>query len=179
MTEERFKECVDLILKKDKNGLNEIYKEYNGYIYATIYGVLGQRENAEDVTSEFFIKLWQIAGQYQSGHGHKGYMATIARNMALDFLRKHKKEVLRDEFTDAELAEEEERPPTRVEEEAADLKVEEALSKLKPNESTVIRMKVLSDLTFEEIAKELEKPLGTVTWWYREGIKKLKNLGYS
>ncbi len=179
MTDEHFNECMSRIVQKDKSALNEIYVEYNTYIYKTIFGILGQRENAEDVAVDFFMKLWQIAEQYKNGTGHKGYLATIARNMALDFLRKRKHEVLRDEFTDAELAEEEERPPTQAEEEAADMRLEEALSKLKPAERQVISMKVLSEMTFQEIADSIGKPLGTVTWWYREGINRLKKCGYA
>ncbi|MCQ2521188.1 MAG: RNA polymerase sigma factor [Lachnospiraceae bacterium] len=178
MTDEQFNACMQRIREKDKNALNEIYVEYNAYIFRTIYGVLNQRENAEDVSVDFFMKLWQVAEQYKEGKGHKGYLATIARNMALDFLRKHKREVLRDEFTDAELAEEEQRPPTRAEEEAADIRLEDMLSKLKPAERQVVSMKVLSEMTFQEIADELGKPLGTVTWWYREGINRLKRCGY-
>lgn len=74
--------------KGDKTGLKEIYEAYISYIYAVIRGVVKNKENAEDLTAEFFIKLWNMADQYKAGSGHKTWMTVIARNMAIDFMRK-------------------------------------------------------------------------------------------
>ena len=54
----------------------------------------------------------------------------------------------------------------------------EALNTLKPAEKQIIDMKVLSEMTFAEIAQTLNIPMGTVTWRYREAIKKLRRCGY-
>ena len=43
----------------------------------------------EDVVSEFFIRLWNLADTYRSGKGHRAWLAAIARNMAIDLLWKH------------------------------------------------------------------------------------------
>ncbi len=94
MNEQQFENAVARMVQGDKTGLKEIYLNYAGYIYRIIYEVLQNKENAEDVTSEFFIRLWDKAEQFKPGNGHKGYLAVIARNMAVDFLRKHKKEEL-------------------------------------------------------------------------------------
>lgn len=94
MNEQQFENAVARMVQGDKTGLKEIYTSYAGYIYRIIYEVLQNKENAEDVTSEFFIRLWNKAEQFKPGSGHKGYLAAIARNMAVDFLRKHKKEEL-------------------------------------------------------------------------------------
>ena len=94
MNEHQFEEAVARMVRGDKSGLKEIYENYIGYIYRIIYDVLQNKENAEDVTSEFFIRLWDKAEQFKPGSGHKGYLATMARNMAIDFLRKHRREEL-------------------------------------------------------------------------------------
>ncbi|MCR4788849.1 MAG: RNA polymerase subunit sigma-70, partial [Lachnospiraceae bacterium] len=57
LTEEQFNNCIKAILDKDKSGLREIYDAYLDYIYRIVLGVVGRKEDAEDVTSEFFIKL--------------------------------------------------------------------------------------------------------------------------
>ena len=94
MTQEEFNECMARIKSGDKEGLKDIYTAYLSYIYTIVYGIVNSKENAEDITSEFFIKLWEIADQYKpQSNGHKAYLATVARNMALDFLRKNKREV--------------------------------------------------------------------------------------
>lgn len=181
MTDEAFGLSIQKILSGDKSGLREIYDEYLEYIYRIVYGVVGRKEDAEDITSEFFIKLWQTADNIKTGGGHKGYMATVARNMSIDFLRKHKREVL-ESFT----KEEEENIPAyepvsdsdTEAEVIEDVSLKEALKELKPAEAQIINMKVLSEMTFAEISQTLNIPMGTVTWRYREAIKKLRRYGY-
>ena len=102
MTEHQFEQAIGRMVRGDKTGLKEIYENYLGYIYRIIYEILRSKENAEDVTSDFFIRLWDKAGQFKPGTGHKGYLAAMARNMAIDFLRKHKREELTDMLQDLE-----------------------------------------------------------------------------
>ena len=183
MTDQQFNEAISRIRKKDKSALKEIYEEYIAFIYHTVLNIVNNKETAEDITSEFFIRLWEKADQYKEGNGHKGYMATIARNMAIDHIRKYKKEELM-----AGVSDDEEIPdrletspdPSGSPEETVvnNLTVEQALEKLKPVYRQIITMKVLSDMTFKEIASVLEMPMGTVTWNYREAIKQLRRFGY-
>lgn len=181
MGEEQFNACIQSILDGDRKGLRQIYDAYLPYIYQIVLGIVGQKEDAEDITSDFFIKLWQNASSYKKGNGHKGYMATIARNMAIDFLRKHKREQL-ESFT---VTDEDESPTKEyessdnVEEQVIeDVSLQEALATLKEPERIVVDMKILSEMTFQEISDILHVPLGTITWRYREAIKKLRRYGY-
>ncbi len=188
MNERQFEEAVARIVEGDKTGLKEIYENYVGYIYRIIYEVLQNKENAEDVTSEFFIKLWNKAGQFEPGHGHKGYLATMARNMAVDFLRKYKKEELTAMLQDIGAEPEEDasqpRPQqwdgvNKVEQEVVgDMAIRQALETLKPAERQIVSLKVLGELTFKEIAECMKIPMGTVTWKYQNAIGKLRRCGY-
>lgn len=178
MEDHVFDRCMERIRQGDKDALKEIYIAYGGYIFHLILGILGNRENAEDVTSEFFIKLWDIADKYQAGTGHKGWLSRVARNMAIDFLRANRREIPYDsEEYEFETAADEGRDTTE-EEAVGNLTVEEALAKLKPAEREVVHLKIVGDFTFEEIAAMLGSPMGTVTWRYREAIKKLRRCGY-
>lgn len=196
MTEEQFYNCIVRIRNKDKSGLKDIYDAYMPYIYTILFGILQNRENAEDVASEFFIKLYTNADGYQPGNGHKGYLATIARNMAIDYIRKHKREILTADFSGSDgtengttstsedgetgyLRKQADTTESEVEEQViGEISLQEALAKLKPEERTIIDMKILGELTFKEIAAVLAIPIGTVTWRYREGIHKLRRCGF-
>lgn len=190
MTDREFDVCMERIVNGDKNALKEIYDEYLRYIYSVIYTMVQSKEDAEDITSDFFIKLWTGAEKYKSGTGHKGYMATIARNMTIDFLRKHGRELLIAEFEETnddsedssglsgsqKLQAANEKPLDEAVIENIDMA--RALEKLKPAEKEIINMKIMSDMTFQEISDVLKKPMGTVTWLYREAINKLRRCGY-
>lgn len=188
MTEVQFEACMERIKQGDKEGLKEIYQAYIAFIYSIVFEKLRNKENAEDITSEFFIKLWDKAELYQPGNGHKGWMATIARNMAIDFLRKHGREELTDILHDGE-EESESRVSAQsiyrgeiespVEKSVVDhLALRQALETLKPTEREILNLKIMGDLTFKEIAIILHMPMGTVTWKYREAIKRLRRYGY-
>lgn len=189
MNEQQFENAVARMVQGDKTALKEIYISYAGYIYRIIYEVLQNKENAEDVTSDFFIRLWDKAGQFKPGSGHKGYLAVIARNMAVDFLRKHKKEELTFLLQDlgGEEGEEEKKGSrklaedklSQVEEQViGSMTIRQALGMLKPSERQIISLKVLGEMTFKEIAAAMEIPMGTVTWKYQNAIKKLRRCGY-
>ncbi|NTV78218.1 MAG: RNA polymerase sigma factor [Clostridiales bacterium] len=174
MSEEQFEKCMRLMIQGDKGALKEIYENYLSYIYSIVYRILENRENAEDVTSEFFIKLWDIGDKYQFGGQHKGWLATIARNMALDYMRKRKHEQLTDE-----VIEQADYENSRVEQDViGELTIQNALATLSKEEKEVVNMKVMGDLTFKEIARVLQIPMGTVTWRYQNAIKKLRRWGY-
>ena len=85
----------------DRQALKEIYEAYLPYLYTVVFGVLQNKEDAEDVSTDVFLRLWETADRYKPGSGHKGYLATIARNMAIDHLRKRGREVLVDDLTGA------------------------------------------------------------------------------
>ncbi len=189
MTEDRFEWCIDAMNRGDRDGLKEVYEEYGSYIYGIVRQLLPSKEEAEDITADFFIKLWEKSGSYKKGHGHKGWMATIARNLAVDHLRKHKREVLLDFQAEREEGESgmpasatgilKDESPDIATQVTAEVSMEEALSTLKEAERQVIHMKIMADMTFQEIADILRIPIGTVSWRYREAIKKLRRCGYA
>ncbi|MBQ7780901.1 MAG: sigma-70 family RNA polymerase sigma factor [Lachnospiraceae bacterium] len=191
MTEGKFEACIVAMNNGDKDGLREVYEEYISYIYGIVRGLLANKEEAEDITSDFFIRLWEKSETYKPGSGHKGWMATIARNMAIDYIRKRKREEPvdfsenREEDTGgvsagkkAEMIQAGEKSNSVEEQVIADMTIKEALALLKESERRVVHMKIMGQMTFQEIADILEEPMGTVAWRYRQAIKTLRRCGY-
>lgn len=189
MTNEQFEAAVARMLRGDRSGLKEIYEAYIGYIYRIVFEMLQNKENAEDVTSEFFIKLWDKAGSYRPGSGHRAFLTVMARNMAIDFFRKYRREeltaMLQDIGTDPEAEHLSGQPlhGGRADQTTEDIVVEDislqaALAALKEAERQIVSMKVLGELTFKEISTIMNIPMGTVTWRYQNAIKKLRRCGY-
>lgn len=172
MTEARFEKCIRAMNRGNRDGLKEVYEEYVSYIYHIVRGLLQNREEAEDVTSEFFIRLWEKSEAYKPGNGHKGWMATIARNLAIDHIRRYRREEVTDDFST-------EKVQSSLEDQViVQISMQEALAGLKESERRIIHMKIMGELTFQEIADILQEPLGTVSWRYREALKKLRRCGF-
>ena len=208
MEDKEFDLCMSRMADGDKDALKAIYENYRAYIYHFLLGILKSKEDAEDVASEFFIRLYKNASKYKPGSGHKTYITTIARNMAIDFLRaKGRESLIEDIFpqksddsdvyitedmitagttaggmgvmADEGAAEDAASADVTANEAIGKVTMEEALSKLKPPEPQIIHMKFALDMTFAEIAEALKIPMGTVTWKYREAIGKLRRCGYA
>lgn len=180
----------------DKSALRDVYEAYLPYIYAIVLGVVNRREQAEDVTSDFFIRLWEISDTYKAGNGHRAWLARIAKNLAIDSMRKSKREVLSEMIDEGNVVSGDapdtgsrkgsEGNPSKLagagsaveSKVVADISVDEALRMLTEKEREVVRLKVMGELSFKEIAKVLKQPMGTVTWRYRNAMKKLRGCGY-
>ncbi len=176
MTDREFDECMSAIAMGDKDSLRIIYDEYLKLIFAVVYDTIKQREEAEDITSDFFIKLYSIAKTYRPGNGHKRWLVTIAKNMAIDRIRKLDREMLYDEIPDGEQAAKGAGENTSREDERIiqKLTLKQAMDTLKPEEREIIDLKVVGGFTFREIAEMMNKPPGTVTWLYNNAINKLR-----
>jgi RNA polymerase sigma-70 factor (ECF subfamily) len=174
VTDREFEKCVKKILKNDKDGLREIYDQYRVYIYSCMWKIVQNKENAEDLTADFFIKFWETADKYKFGGKHRAWLATIARNMAIDFVRKNKKMILSDEMPETG-----DSNTSGMEElVVGNMFLKEALETLNEGEQEVVHLKIVGELTFKEIAKVLKLPMGTITWRYQNAIKKLRRCGY-
>ncbi len=171
MDDQRFEGNIRRICQNDREGLKNIYEDYCPMIFSVVSDILKNREDAEDVTSEFFIRLWDIADTYRGGSGHRAWLITIARNMAVDYVRKKSREIPAEEV------------PVDRQERSSDedricskLSLEQALMTLKEEERQVVDLKIMGELTFREIAKILKKPPGTVAWRYRTAMEKIKEV---
>lgn len=169
-----FDRCMRRIQKGDKTGLKEIYEAYISYIYAIIWGIVRNKENAEDLTAEFFIRLWNTADGYRPGSGHKTWLTVIARNMAIDFMRKSGREQLTEEVKEEMNASEQSMMENQI---VGRMSFKETVAKLQETEQQIVTMKIAGQMTFREIAEILDMPMGTVTWKYQNSIEKLRRAG--
>lgn len=172
MTDSRFISCINRIRAGDKNGLRDIYGEYGKLIYSTMLSVSKNPHDAEDLTSDYFIRFWEkLAETFRSGSGHKKWLTITARNMAVDSLRKRSHEIaVLDEDEGEELPSRDDTEGTVI----GNITACEALENLTESEREILDMKVLRGLTLSEIALILKKPVGTVAWRYRQASEKLR-----
>ncbi|MBQ8318387.1 MAG: RNA polymerase sigma factor [Lachnospiraceae bacterium] len=179
MTDKEFTSAIKQLLKGDKDGLRLIYEAYVKLIYSVVYDTVGSKEDAEDITSDFFIKLIRVADTYKKGSPHKTWLVTIAKNMAIDHIRKRSREVLE---IDNSNEDDDNAPRQWADQSAASVEdsvslksdMAQAMATLNPREREVVDLKLVGQFKFKEIAEMLNQPMGTVTWLYNQGIQKLR-----
>jgi RNA polymerase sigma-70 factor (ECF subfamily) len=167
MTDEEFAKSMYSMANGDRDALRDIYQEYRHLIYHVILDVIKQPEEAEDLASDFFVKLYGLSNNYAAKPGHKSWIVKIAKNMAVDRVRKIDRECLVEEMPEA-------KEEAFEEQVVQNIALQEAFSKLKERQRLILDLKILGGFTFREIAEIIESPIGTVTWEYNQTIKKLR-----
>ena len=79
---------VKELLKKDNNSFTLLYDNYSKSLYGVIYNLIRNKEEAEDVLQEVFVKIWNNIDSYNESKGRLyTWMLNIARNTTIDKLR--------------------------------------------------------------------------------------------
>lgn len=174
MTDAQFDAAIGRIVRGDRNGLKEIYDAYAAQLCQVITGIVKSPQDAEDLTADLFMKIWETASQYKPGNGHKRYITVMARNIALDFLRKNNRLSfdIDDEEQNTVIADTQD-IQNDVEQ---DMSFGAALDALNQNQRQIVDMHIGMQMTLKEISEVLAMPMGTVAWNYRTAIEKLRKL---
>ncbi len=174
MTDAQFEASILQIVNGSKDGLKEIYDAYAKQVYQIILGVVRSPYDAEDLTADMFMKLWETASQYKPGNGHKRYITVMARNLAIDFLRKNGRQSF--ELDDDESGTEAADSQDLEKDVEGSLGFSQALDALNPKQRHIVDLHIGMQMTLQEISDLLGIPLGTVSWNYRAAIERLKKL---
>lgn len=160
------------IAARDQSALAELYDSCATMIYSLAYRVLDNHTFAEEITQDTFLTIWTQPDRWDAGRGSLvGWMLTIARNAAIDRLRKEQRRPLRtaldlDDFIERIGVENDDRLDTEA------LRV--CLEGLPVEQAQAIQMAFYQGLTHEELAAALNQPLGTVKTRVRLGLQKLR-----
>lgn len=169
------------IANGDRVGFDELHARFSGLVYATVYQVLRDHQDAEDVSQEVFLSIWKKAKLYHESKGEPmTWVASLARNRAIDRIRAKER---RSRLRDAVQAEPEAVAPS-AEPDAGYLAstrerggiVRSAVMHLTPEQRQVIEMAYFAGLSQSQIAERIDAPLGTVKARMRRGLGKLRGL---
>jgi len=135
----------------------DLYKAYVTDVYRFSYWLCGDAIDAEDITSETFLRAWTRRTSIRT-ETMKAYLLSIARNLYLDRLRKHR---LHAELTDA--VPDPDPGPEKHSEDRDDLqRIQNALQKLNEVDRAAFILRVQHDLPYDEIARVLQLSLSSV-----------------
>src|SRR5579864_3367577 len=101
MEEMKDHELVKQYLKGDEKSLEVLVAKYLNPIYRFVYSYVKDQQTAEDITQDVFLKVWKNAKKVDKNKNFKSWIYTIAKNTALDFLKK-KKSIPFSSFEDAD-----------------------------------------------------------------------------
>ncbi len=161
---------------QDSSVLKLIYEKYASALYGVITRLVNDDHLAEDVLQEAFLKIWNNAASYEAEKGRLfTWMMNICRNAAIDKLRskgvKNSKQTSSDETVLLE-------NPTKIYDDIKPdtIGLKELVDKLKPEWKQLVDLIYFKGYTHQEVAEELNMPLGTVKTRLRSAITELRNI---
>ena len=144
-------------------------------LFAIIIKVTRDRAAAEDILQETYLKIWNNAPGFDPGRSQPfAWLATIARNSAIDWRRSHyqRKVKAQDSF---ELVEDEaESAEARIERQQLEAKVDKMLGELPQAREAEIRDAFFEGNSYSDIARQAKLPLGTIKSRMRRTLLQLR-----
>ena len=163
-----------------RQALAQIYTRESRYLLGVALRIVRQHQVAEDVLHDAFVAIWQRAGTFDAARGAgRGWIYSVVRNTALNWVRNNARDVPVDEEAAAALEDEvamEHHATTRDEGETrVDLgRLDGCLDRLEPGRRECIVLAYVDGCSHGEIAERTRKPLGTVKAWIQRGMRALR-----
>lgn len=158
-------------VKNDESAYAELMKRYRKPVYHMILKMVRNVDDAEDLTIEAFAKAFKNLHKFKKDYTFSTWLFRIATNNSIDFIRKKKLETLsldtsfKDDNGDAVTIDVKDNNLDPQEEAIKSQKIELIrmfVTKLPPKYQKLVRLRYFQEYSYDEIAKELDAPLGTV-----------------
>lgn len=157
------------IAAKDKEAFAALYEQTHTAVYGFALSILKNRQEAEDVLHDTYLRIWQSAGSYTPEGKPLAWIFTITRNLARMCLREQSRivtlppEEWQGLFDDVPAVDREDR-----------LVLESLLGTLSDEERQIVMLHIVAGFKHREIAAFLQLPLSTVLSRYSRSLKKLR-----
>lgn len=172
-------ELIRLMRQADMRAFDVFYDRYVNLVYSIAFSILGDPPLAEDVTQDVFLKIWRNLETYDPAKARVNtWMSRIARNRAIDLLRRQKPLQRQVSWADAQGVELGAgiTPEDRVSQRMTKDHVLQALAQLPEEQREALALAYFRNMTQQEIADILGEPLGTIKTRIRLGMQKLRGL---
>ncbi len=168
-------QLVTLVARYDEVALAEIYRRHGGAVFGLARRVLNNQTEAEDVTQEIFLRLWNQPERFDPSRGSlRSFLLTQTHSRAVDVIRSLTSSRRREMNAAAQTA----HASYDVHREAWDVvlsaEVRKALAELPVEERRAIELAYFQGHTYVQVAQILDEPEGTVKGRIRNGMRRMR-----
>lgn len=164
----------------------ELVRRYQRPVFSLVYRMVRDRELAEDLTQETFVKVLNAIDRYRPEFKFSSWIFKIANNAAIDHLRRKELDTLsleggpdattpdRLQATSLQVGDQGESPLEELEARELGSAIEQAIARLRPEYRSCIIMRHIEGRPYDEIAETLDLPLGTVKTYIHRARAELR-----
>jgi RNA polymerase sigma-70 factor (ECF subfamily) len=162
---------IDRIKRGDQQAFAEVYDRYCGALNGVIMRMVQDQDAADDVLQDTFVKIWKNCTTYDDSKGSFfTWMLNIARNSTIDYLRKQQKKTVGEN----RIGENNVGLSLANEQNTNTIGLLAMVEKLNPDQRLMVEYLYVKGYTQQEVADELDIPLGTVKTRTRMAMKELR-----
>jgi RNA polymerase sigma-70 factor, ECF subfamily len=164
------------VAKGDRVAFDRVYLATSAKLYGIVLRILQRRDLTDEIVQEVYVRIWERAGDYDATRASPiTWMATIARNRALDEVRKASHVRLDDAPEALEVADDA-RPADEQLAARQDLKrLLGCMEKLPADKQDMVRLAYLDGWSREALAQRYGHPTATIKTWLHRSLKQLKD----
>lgn len=167
---------VGRIREGDREAFKSVVRLYQRKVFVMAFSILRNKEDALDAVQETFLRLYQKSGSYRPGHNFQGWLLQIARNISIDYYRKH-----RQKTHEWEIGRPVEELPVAVEDRTSDSHDSDlrsafalCIERLAARQKMVFVMRHYNELQFNEISEVLRISPGTAKSLHFKAVQNLR-----
>lgn len=149
----------------DQTAFGEVVRRYQRAVYRVAYALTRNATDADDLAQETFVRAWGAIGRFETGLPLYPWLARICTNLAYSLFRTRKRrpEAPLEPLIDAGMQwGMDDDPAEHMARSERDKRLQECFAALAPEHQSVLALRAMQDLSYDEIAKALNVPAGTV-----------------
>ena len=167
---------VGRVARGDRKAFASVYGATSAKLYGIVLRILVRRDLADEVLQEVYVKIWLHAAEFDPERASPiTWMATIARNRALDEARRKQHVALDDTPGAHEVADPGLLASDKIVLSEANVRLERCLGRLEPEKQAMVRLAYLDGWSREQLAERYGAPVSTVKTWLHRSLKQLKD----
>ncbi|MGL4397781.1 MAG: sigma-70 family RNA polymerase sigma factor [Hyphomicrobium sp.] len=163
------------VARKDRDAFGELYRATSAKLYGIILRILHRRDLADEVLQEVYVKVWERAGDFNPSKASPiTWLASIARNRAIDEVRRKTPSSLEDHPEILDVASDELGALDTVLRGEDGQRLAECLSRLEPDRQHMVTLAYCEGLSREELGIRFGQPANTIKTWLRRSLAQLR-----
>jgi RNA polymerase sigma-70 factor (ECF subfamily) len=163
------------VAARDRDAFSAVYRATSAKLWGIILRILPRRDVAEDVLQDVYVRIWERAGSFDPAKASPiTWMASIARNRAIDETRRRRPVSIEETPEALEVAESGADPLQSAQQSEELRRLKACLEGLEPDRREMVLLAYYSGLSRDELAQRFSHPVNTIKTWLHRSLAQLR-----
>lgn len=163
------------VARRDEAAFERLYEATSAKLYGVVLRILKRQDLAEEVIQDAYVKIWNSAGQFNPGLSSPiTWMVSIARNRAIDVVRKRSELSIEEEPGAMDVASDTPDPLARKDMTEELQRVLDCVGRLEPQRQRLVLLAYYNGWSREQLSKKFDTPLNTIKTWLRRSMVEIR-----